>query len=290
VEEAGLPAGVFQVVLGSAREIAAEMFENPACRKVTFTGSTPVGRELMRLAADGIKKLSLELGGNAPVIVFADADLERAVEGAMITKFRNTGQSCIAANRIYVQREIFDRFVEAFVERVRALKVGNGLGDGVDIGPLINGAAVEDALAQIRGARRAGAQVLCGGNRIEDGGGFYLEPTVLVNVSDGSPCMTEETFAPIAPVVPFDGEEEVVRRANDTPYGLAAYLFTGDLGRAWRVAEALEAGTVGVNDAVPTTSQAPFGGMKESGVGRELGSEGLEAFLETKHISFGGID
>jgi succinate-semialdehyde dehydrogenase/glutarate-semialdehyde dehydrogenase len=288
--EAGLPPGVFQVVVGGAREIAAEMFAHPACRKVTFTGSTPVGRELMRLAAGGIKKLSLELGGNAPVIVFDDAELEQAVDGAMITKFRNTGQSCIAANRIYVQRGIFDRFVASFEEKVRALKVGNGLDEGVAIGPLINEAAVADALAHVEEARKAGARVLCGGTRLENGGGSYLAPTVLIDVSPQSRCMTEETFAPIAPIVAFDDEHEAVALANHTAYGLSAYLFTSNLGRAWRVAEALEAGTVGVNDPVPTTSQCPFGGMKESGIGRELGTEGLDAFLETKHISFGGMD
>lgn len=290
VHEAQLPPGVFQLVAGNAREIAAEMFAHPACRKITFTGSTEVGRELMRLAADGIDKLSLELGGNAPVIVFDDADLDQAVEGALITKFRNTGQSCIAANRIYVQRGVFGEFVAAFVEKTRALKVGNGLEEGVEVGPLLNGAAVEDALTHIEQARQTGAKVLCGGNRFENGGGFYLEPTVLVDVSEQSACLSEETFAPIAPVVPFDTEAEAIDRANDTRYGLAAYLFTTNLGRAWRVAEALEAGTVGVNDPVPTTSQCPFGGMKESGLGRELGSEGLDAFLETKHISFGGIE
>ena len=290
VHEAGLPRGVFQVVVGSAREIAGEMFAHPACRKISFTGSTPVGRELMRQAADGIKKLSLELGGNAPVIVFDDADPEQAVEGAMITKFRNTGQSCIAANRIYVQRGVYDRFVAAFVERARALKVGDGMEDGVDIGPLIDRAALDNALSHIEDARSSGARVLCGGGSLARGGGHFLEPTVLVDLSDESLCLKEETFAPIAPLVAFDTEEEAIERANRTHYGLAAYLFTTNLARAWRVAEALEAGTVGVNDAVPTTSTAPFGGMKESGLGRELGSEGLDAFLETKHISFGGID
>lgn len=288
--EAELPAGVLQVVLGDPRAIAAEMFAHPACRKISFTGSTPVGRELMRQAADGIKKLSLELGGNAPVIVFDDADIERAVEGAIITKFRNTGQSCIAANRIYVQRGVFDRFVDAFVARVKELKVGDGLTEGVDIGPMINEGALEDARRHIESARGAGAKVLCGGGALELGGGFFMEPTVLVDVDDQSTCATEETFAPVAPVLAFDDEAEVIRRANDTPYGLAAYLFTTGLGRAWRVAEALEAGTIGVNDAIPATSQSPFGGMKESGLGRELGSEGLEAFLETKHISFAGIE
>lgn len=288
--EAKLPPGIFQVVVGSAREIAAAMFTHPACRKISFTGSTPVGRDLMRAAADGIKKLSLELGGNAPLLVFDDADIDQAVEGALITKFRNSGQSCIAANRIFVQRGIHDRFVKAFVERVRSMKVGPGTEDGVMVGPLINDAAVTSALAHVASATKQGARVLCGGKRIERGGGHFLEPTVIVDVPAASECITEETFAPIAPIMAFDEEAEAIRLANDTPYGLAAYIFTSNINRAWRVAEDLEAGTVGVNDAVPTTSQVPFGGVKESGLGRELGSEGLDAFLETKHISFGGID
>ncbi|MPY88261.1 MAG: aldehyde dehydrogenase family protein [Luteitalea sp.] len=289
VHEAQLTAGVFQLVAGNAQEIAAEMFAHPACRKVTFTGSTEVGRELVRLAADRVTKLSLELGGNAPVIVFDDADLDQAVNGALITKFRNTGQSCIAANRIYVQRGVFDKFVAAFTEKTKALKVGNGLEEGIDIGPLLNAAALDGALTYVDDARQAGATVLCGGERTDVGRGFFFEPTVLVNVPEEARCMREEAFAPIAPIAQFDDEAEIIQRANRTPYGLAAYLFTTNLGRAWRVAEALEAGTVGVNDAVPTTSQCPFGGVKESGVGRELGSDGLEAFLETKHISFAGI-
>lgn len=290
VHEAGLPAGVFQVVVGNARQIADEMFGHPACRKISFTGSTEVGRELMRRAGDSIKKLSMELGGNAPVIVFDDAELHTAVEGAIVTKFRNTGQSCIAANRIYVQRGIYERFIAAFTERTKALKVGDGLTEGVDVGPMIDRAALEDALGDIEQARLAGATIRCGGERLENGGGSYLQPTVLADLPAGAACLSREIFAPIAPVVTFEEEEEAIARANDTEYGLAAYLFTTDLARAWRVAEALEAGTVGVNDPVPTTSQAPFGGMKESGLGRELGSEGMEAFLETKHISFGGID
>lgn len=290
MQEAEVPPGVVQVIAGSAREIAAELFAHPECRKVTFTGSTSVGRELMRLAADHITKLSLELGGNAPVLVFGDADMDQAVEGAMITKFRNTGQSCIAANRIYVQRDMYERFVAAFVERVKALKVGPGLDDGVAVGPLINAQAVADALTMVDSARAAGARVLAGGRRLDRDGGHYLEPTVLADVPTGSICLEEEVFAPVAPVVAFDDEAEAVRLANATRYGLAAYVFTSNLNRAWRVAEALEAGTVGVNDAVPTVSYAPFGGVKESGLGRELGVEGLDAFLETKHISFGGVD
>ncbi|MPZ16903.1 MAG: aldehyde dehydrogenase family protein [Luteitalea sp.] len=286
--EARLPAGVFQLVAGSSREIAAEMFAHPACRKITFTGSTEVGRDLIRLAADRVAKLSLELGGNAPVIVFDDADLDQAINGALVTKFRNTGQSCIAANRIYVQRGLFDSFVAGFTEKTKSLAIGNGLDDGVEIGPLRDATAVDAALAYVEDARRLGATVLCGGKPV-DGPGYFFEPTVLVDVGESARCLSEEAFAPIAPILPFDDEAEVIERANRTRYGLAAYLFTTNLGRAWRVAEALEAGTVGVNDAVPTTSQCPFGGVKESGVGRELGSEGLEAFLETKHIAFAGI-
>ena len=290
VHEAGLPQGVFQLVIGDAREISAEWFDHPICRKITFTGSTEVGRELMRQAADSVKKLSLELGGHAPLIVFDDADLDQAVEGTMIAKFRNTGQSCIATNRIYVQRPIFDAFVEALVDKTKALQLGAGLEDGVEIGPLINEAALENALTHIRQATGAGASVLCGGARADTGAGYFLQPTVLTEVPEDSLCMQEETFAPVAPVVVFDDEEEVIARANDSQYGLAAYLFTTNLSRAWRLAEVLEAGTVGINDAVPATSQCPFGGMKQSGLERELGSEGLDAYLETKHVSFGEIE
>jgi len=290
VHEAELPNGVFQLVAGSAAEIGAEMLENPICRKITFTGSTEVGRILMRGAAEQIKKLSLELGGHAAIIVFDDVDLDAAVDAAMIAKFRNTGQSCIAGNRIYVQRSVYEPFVDRFVQKAKALKVGNGLDDGVDIGPLIDQAALDNALGQIEQAKQNGATVLCGGQRWSDGEGFFLEPTVLADVPERCECMNEESFAPLAPVVAFDEEDEAIRRANDTRYGLAAYVLTRDLGRAWRVAEALEAGTVGVNEGAPATSQCPFGGMKQSGLGRELGTEGLDAYLETKHVSFGGID
>ena len=289
VHEAEVPKGVFQLLVGNAREIGAELMKNPACRKITFTGSTEVGRELIRQSADGVKKLSMELGGHAPVIIFDDANLENAVEGALITKFRNTGQSCIASNRIYVQRSIYDAFLESFVKKASAMKVGDGLEDGVDIGPLIDEAAVETALAHIEAATNSGARLLCGGGRPDGLGPSFLEATVLADVPEDTLCMKEETFAPVAPVAVFDEEDDVIQRANDTEYGLAAYVFTENLNRAWRVAEALEAGTVGVNDAVPATSQCPFGGMKQSGLGRELGTEGLDGFLETKHISFGGM-
>lgn len=287
VDEAGLPAGVFQLVVGPAREIAAEFLENPICRKLSFTGSTQVGQELIRASAQNVTKLSLELGGHAPVLVFDDADLDKAVEGVIGAKYRNTGQSCIAANRIYVHRTLYDRFLAALVERSRSLKLGDGLAEDVEIGPLINQAALEGALRHIEQAVSDGARVLCGGKRWEGSQGYFLEPTVLADVPDDALCMTEETFAPIAPVAPFSDEAEAVERANRTRYGLAAYAFTNDLSRAWRLAESLEAGTIGINDGVPTTSTCPFGGLKQSGAGRELGMEGIDAFLETKHISMG---
>ncbi len=289
-DEVGLPAGVFQTVAGSAQEIGAEFFANPNCRKVTFTGSTEVGRELMRRAAESVTNLSLELGGHAPLVVFDDANLEQAVQGAMIAKFRNTGQSCIAANRVYVQRGAYDQFVEAFARQATALKVGDGCEEGVDVGPLIDRAAVDHALRHINQAVEGGAKVVCGGKRIGSDDSAFLQPTILTNVAPDALCMREETFAPVVPVVPFEDEAEAIRLANHTEYGLAAYVFTQDINRAWRMAEALEAGTVGVNDAVPSTSQCPFGGFKQSGLGRELGSEGIEAYLETKHVSFGGVE
>ncbi len=289
IHEANLPKGVFQLLVGSAREIGPELMENPACRKITFTGSTEVGRELIRQSADQVKELSMELGGHAPFIIFDDADLDKAVEGALITKFRNTGQSCIASNRIYAQRGIYERFLDAFVEKAQALKVGDGMEDGVDIGPLIDEAAADTARQHIDAAVQSGARLLCGGKSPEGCGPNFLEATVLADVPEDTLCMTEETFAPVAPVSVFDDEDEAIRRANATEYGLAAYVFTENVNRAWRVAEALEAGTIGVNDSVPSTSQCPFGGMKHSGLGRELGTEGLDAFLETKHISFAQI-
>ncbi|MBI5767929.1 MAG: NAD-dependent succinate-semialdehyde dehydrogenase [Verrucomicrobia bacterium] len=284
VEKAGLPAGVFQIVLGRASEMAAEFLANPLCRKITFTGSTEVGQALITGAARTIKPLSLELGGHAPAIVFADAELDRAVEGVMIAKFRNTGQSCIAANRVYVQRPVYAEFLRRFAAQAGAMKVGPGLEPGVQIGPLINEAGLQQALAQIDDAVRRGARLVAGGKRAGPSG-WFLEPTILADVPDDAVCMNEETFAPIAPVCVFDDEEEVVRRANASRYGLSAYAFTTNLSRAFRLMESLEAGSLGLNDGVPTTSNCPFGGFKQSGWGRELGSEGLEAFVETKHVS-----
>jgi succinate-semialdehyde dehydrogenase/glutarate-semialdehyde dehydrogenase len=282
----GLPKGVFQLVAGSAAEIAAEFLENLLLRKISFTGSTEAGRSLIAGAAAHIKPLSLELGGLNPVLVFDDADLEKAVEGVMVAKFRNTGQSCIAANRIYVQRGLYDRFVQRLVERTSALKVGDGLEPDVQIGPMIDEKAVHKALEHIADAVQRGAQVLCGGKRLERPG-WFLEATVLAGVPKESLCLSEETFAPVAAVAPFETEAEVIAEANAAPFGLAAYAFTRDLSRAFRLMEQIEAGMLAINDGLPTTTNAPFGGVKQSGWGRELGSEGLDAFLETKHVSVG---
>lgn len=287
VDAVKLPKGVFQLVAGSASEIGQELLENPLCRKISFTGSTETGQLLIRGAASGVKPLSLELGGQAPVLVFADADLEKAVAGAMIAKFRNTGQSCIAANRIYVQRPIYKKFLSSFVARTKALKVGGGLEAGVEIGPLIDKAALAKASEHVEDAVQKGAKLLCGGEPLTRRKGFFFEPTVLADVPDAGLCMREETFAPIAPLTAFDTEEEAIERANASNYGLSAYAFTNDLRRAIRLMERLEAGMIGINDGVPTTSQCPFGGVKQSGWGRELGVEGMDAFLETKHVSVG---
>jgi len=287
VHEADLPAGVFQFVVGQSSEIGAEMLENPLCRKVTFTGSTEVGRQLIRQAGDSIKKLSLELGGHAPVLVFDDADLDQAVSGTLIAKFRNTGQSCIAANRLYVQRSICDKFISALVEGTRRLRVGDGLEESVEIGPLIDESALKHAVEHIEQAKGLGAKVLCGGKRWKGGAGHFLEPTILTDVPAEALYMREETFAPVLPVSIFEGEDEAIEKANATEYGLASYAFTRDISRMWRLAESLEAGTIGINETVPATSQCPFGGVKQSGWGRELGTEGLDAFLETKHVSLG---
>ncbi|HEV8542753.1 MAG TPA: NAD-dependent succinate-semialdehyde dehydrogenase [Verrucomicrobiae bacterium] len=286
VHAAGLPKGVFQLVLGNAADIAAEFLENPLCRKITFTGSTEVGQSLVRGAAAGLKPLSLELGGHGPCLVFDDIDLDRAIEGVLLAKFRNTGQSCIAANRIYVQSAIYPKFLEHFTARVKAMKVGDGLDPGVTIGPLIDQRAIEKAEQHVADAVRRGARLLCGGKSLERPG-FFFEPTVLADVAEEALCSCEETFAPVAPIYSFQTEEEAIRRANNSPYGLSAYAFTSDLNRAIRLMEGLEAGTLGINDGVPTATQTPFGGMKMSGWGRELGTEGMDAFLETKHISIG---
>jgi succinate-semialdehyde dehydrogenase/glutarate-semialdehyde dehydrogenase len=286
VDAASLPKGVFQFVVGSADEIGREFLENPLCRKISFTGSTEVGRKLIEGAAKRVKPLSLELGGLAPLIVFEDAELVTAVSEAVRAKFRNTGQSCIAANRLYVQRSIYEPFLKLFAEKVRSLPVGEGVEPKTQIGPLIDEEGLAKAFEHIEDAVRGGAKIVCGGKRLERKG-FFLEPTVLRDVPRGALCMQEETFAPVAPVSVFNSEGEALERANNTPFGLAAYAFTRDISRMFRLAESLEAGIIGINDGIPTTSQAPFGGVKQSGWGRELGLEGIDAFLETKHISIG---
>jgi succinate-semialdehyde dehydrogenase/glutarate-semialdehyde dehydrogenase len=281
-----LPNGVFQLITGPASEISKEFLENPICRKISFTGSTAVGKKLIEGAAKQVKRLSLELGGNSPVLVFEDAGLETAVSGALVAKFRNSGQSCIAANRIFVHKSLFDSFLESFTDQVRALKVGEGMDPQAQVGPLINEEALIRAQEHVDDAVRGGAKILCGGSRLDRKGYFY-RPTVLSNVPRGSLCMFEETFAPVAPVSSFEKESDVVEFANQSSYGLGAYVFTRDMTRIFRLAETLDAGVIGVNDPLPTTTQAPFGGLKQSGWGRELGSEGIDAFLETKHISLG---
>lgn len=289
MEAAGVPAGVFQLLMGDAGMIADEFLSNSLCRKVTFTGSTEVGRLLIRKAAETIKPLSLELGGHAPVLIFDDCDLDIAVRETVIAKFRNTGQSCIAANRVYVQKRIYSTFMDKFVAAVGKLKVGNGLEAGVDVGPLIGREALDSALRQIEDAVEQGGTVRCGGKSVSGTKGYFLEPTVIEGMRGEALCMREETFAPLAPVVSFDAETEGIELANASCYGLSAYVMSRDVGRILRCAEQLEAGTIGVNDGAPSTSQCPFGGIKQSGWGRELGSEGMDAFLETKHVSIAGV-
>ena len=288
MEQAGIPAGVFQLVIGDASMIANALLTSPICRKISFTGSTAVGQKLIRGAAEMVKPLSLELGGQAPLLVFDDCNLDRAVRETIIAKFRNTRQSCIAANRIYVQKGIYGKFVDGFLAAVKALKTGPGLEEGMDVGPLINQHALDGALQQIEDAKAHGGKILAGGKRAA-GSGFFLEPTVMEGMRDTALCMNEETFAPMAPITVFNTEEEAIERANRSPYGLSAYAMTTDAARVFRLAERIEAGTLGINDGAPTTSNAPFGGVKQSGWGRELGTEGLEAFLETKHVSIGGV-
>ena len=285
VHKVELPPGVFQFLAGPSEVIGSEFLDNPLCRKITFTGSTEVGRKLIAGAAKGVKSLSLELGGNAPLLVFDDCLMDEAVAGTMLAKFRNAGQSCIAANRIYVQRGIYDNFLRKLTEKVKALEVGDGVDPQVQIGPLIDEDALVKAAEHVDDAVNGGAELRCGGHRLGRAG-FFFSPTVLAGVGHNSLCMFEETFAPIAPVTPFDTEKEAIELANKSIHGLSAYVFTRDAARMFRLAEALEAGTIGINDGLPTATQCPFGGMKQSGWGRELGTEGIEAFLETKHVSF----
>jgi len=287
-ERAGIPKGVFNVVTGSAGDIGNEMCANPIVRKLSFTGSTEVGKVLMKACADTVKKLSLELGGNAPFIVFDDADLDAAVEGAMASKYRNTGQTCVCVNRVYVQDAVYDAFAGKLAVAVAKLEPKNGLEAGSTQGPLIDDKAVVKVEEHIQDAVSRGAKVVVGGKRHALGGRFF-EPTVLANVASDALMAREETFGPVAPLFRFQTEEEAIRLANDTEFGLAAYFYGRDIGRVWRVAEALESGMVGINTGIISTEVAPFGGVKESGLGREGSKYGIEEFLEIKYLCLGGV-
>jgi succinate-semialdehyde dehydrogenase/glutarate-semialdehyde dehydrogenase len=287
-ERAGMPPGVCNVITGPANPIGLEITSNPMVRKLTFTGSTEVGAKLMAQSAPSIKKVSLELGGNAPFIVFEDADLDAAVQGAMICKYRNTGQTCVCANRLLVQDSIYDEFAAKLKVAVGKLKVGNGVDEGVTQGPLINTAALHKVEEHIADALRRGANVVAGGSRHSLGGNFF-QPTILGDVSPQATIFHEETFGPVAPLFRFKTEQEAIALANDSEFGLAAYFYSRDVGRVFRVGEALEAGIIGVNEGLISTAVAPFGGMKSSGLGREGSKYGIEDYLEIKYLALGGI-
>ncbi|MBN8430828.1 NAD-dependent succinate-semialdehyde dehydrogenase [Microbulbifer salipaludis] len=288
-EKAGVPKGVFNVVAGkSSREIGAEMTGNPLVRKFTFTGSTAVGKKLQAQCAETIKKTSMELGGNAPFIVFDDADLDEAVKGAIICKYRNAGQTCVCANRIFVQEGVYEEFAKKFTAAVSALKMGDGTQEGVEVGPMINAGAVEDVKALVEDAVSKGAKNLNDGGP-SDMGECFFTPTVLSGVDDTMKLFKEEIFGPVAPLYKFSSEEEAIRMANDTEFGLASYFYSRDIGRIWRVAEGLEYGMVGINEGIISNEMAPFGGIKESGTGREGSKYGLDDYLEIKYLCMGGI-
>ena len=288
-ERAGVPKGVLNILTGKSSEIGTEITANPIVRKITFTGSTEIGKKLMEQSASTVKKVTMELGGNAPFMVFDDADLDAAVEGAMLSKFRNMGQTCVCANRIYVQSDVYDSFAEKFSAEVAKMKVGNGLEDGVTQGPLINSGGIDKVEEHIADALSKGARVMTGGSRHELGG-TYFQPTVLADVNPQMMVARDETFGPLAPLFRFDSEEEVIQQANDTEFGLASYFYSRDIGRIWRVSEGLEYGIVGVNTGIISTEVAPFGGVKESGIGREGSHMGIEEYLETKYVCLAGID
>jgi succinate-semialdehyde dehydrogenase/glutarate-semialdehyde dehydrogenase len=286
--QAGVPAGVFNVVTGSAGQIGAALTESPLVRKLTFTGSTEIGKTLMAQCAATMKKTSMELGGNAPFIVFDDADLDAAVEGAIVSKFRNTGQTCVCANRLLVQDGVYDAFVEKLTQRVNAMVIGAGLGGATDLGPLIDGKAVAKVEEHIADAVGKGATIVTGGKRHSLGGNFY-EPTILRDVTSEMLIAREETFGPVAPLFRFTTDEEAVQMANDTEVGLASYFYTNNVGRLFKVAEALEYGIVGANTGLISTEVAPFGGIKESGMGREGSKYGIEDYVEVKYLCIGGL-
>ena len=287
-EEAGVPPGVFSCVTGSATEIGGELSSNPIVKKLSFTGSTEIGKLLLAQCATTVKKTSMELGGNAPFIVFDDADIDEAVKGAMISKYRNAGQTCVCANRILVQDSVYDVFVEKFSKAVSALTVGNGADDGIIIGPLIDDKALAKVEEQVSDAVKKGGKVMVGGKRHSLGGSFF-EPTVISGATKEMLAFKEETFGPLAPIFKFTTEAEAIALANDTQFGLAAYFYGQNIGRVWRVAEALEYGIVGINEGLISTEVAPFGGVKESGLGREGSSHGIDDYLEMKYLCMGGI-
>ena len=287
-EEAGIPKGVVNILTGSASEIGDEICANPLVRKITFTGSTEVGKVLIEKSAATVKKVSMELGGNAPFIVFDDADLDRAVEGSIAAKYRNSGQTCVCTNRFYVQAGVYDAFVEKLAAATGKLKVGPGLEAGTQQGPLIDDKAVEKVEEFIADAKAKGGKIETGGNRHSLGGTFF-EPTVISNASTDMLFTQEEIFGPVAPVYRFETEEEAIQLANDTIYGLACYFYTGDLGRTFRVSEGLKYGLIGVNEGIITTVEAPFGGLKQSGLGKEGGHQGIEDYLDTKYVCIGGL-
>jgi succinate-semialdehyde dehydrogenase/glutarate-semialdehyde dehydrogenase len=290
-EEAGLPPGVLSIVTGDAEDapaIGGEMTSNPLVRKLGFTGSTEIGKLLMAQCAGQVKKVSLELGGNAPFIVFDDADLDSAVAGALTCKFRNSGQTCISANRILVQEAVYEEFLDLFCDRVESLVVADGFTDGVNVGPLIDGAGVEKVQGHVADALEGGAELLLGGAAHERGGQFFA-PTVLTGITDTMAMSNEETFGPVAGISSFASEDEAIDKANDTPYGLSSYFYSRDMARIWRVLEALEYGILGINTGVISTEVAPFGGVKESGIGREGSKYGIDEWLETKYLCLGGM-
>ncbi|ACV69591.1 NAD-dependent succinate-semialdehyde dehydrogenase [Desulfohalobium retbaense] len=284
-QEAGVPAGVINVITGDSRAIGGQLTGNPIVRKVSFTGSTRVGKVLLQQCAGSVKKVSMELGGNAPFIVFGDADIDKAIEGAMLSKYRNSGQTCVCTNRFYVQSNIYDRFLTKFRQAVSSLKVGDGLEEGVSQGPLIDSNAIKHVSEQIEDGLSKGARLVIGGKR-HSLGRNYFEPTILANVTQDMNVAHEETFGPLAPVFEFETEKEVISLANDTEYGLAAYIYTSDINRSFRVSEALEYGLIGVNDGHVSTCEAPFGGIKESGLGREGSRHGIDDYTEIKYTSF----
>jgi len=288
-DRAGLPAGLINVLVGSSREIGAVLTASDTVRKLTFTGSTPVGKELLKQCADTVKKVSMELGGNAPVIVFEDADLDAAVAGAATSKYRNSGQTCICANRILVQESIYDAFVDRLQAVVAKFRIGNGLEEESTHGPVINARAAQDIHAMVQDALASGAELVAGGAFDEQGACFY-QPTILANVNRQMRVFREEIFGPVAPIFSFRDEAEAIAMANDTEFGLASYIYTRDIGRVWRVSEAIQYGMVGVNEVAITSDVVPFGGVKQSGMGREGSRYGVDDYIETKYICMGGLD